>query len=241
MTLSERTAYLKGLMEGMKIDTESNEGKLFKAIIETLDDMALTVSDMEDVVDAVCETPGSRTLTCSRCGDVKTEEIPAPGHDWSAASCDAPATCKVCGTASTTAPGHSWVVKYAMGTPESEHCGVKYTFDKLAVKSNMLDVPILAGTKSITIIGMNYDVRAFEGPFNAQSTCRLDITVEGLASNACTLTRGSHLIAADGTKITSIYDNHGTTNPVCDGSFTEIFSFDIPSCEGAYTVVFSAQ
>ena len=33
MTLSERTAYLKGLMEGMKIDTESNEGKLFKAII----------------------------------------------------------------------------------------------------------------------------------------------------------------------------------------------------------------
>lgn len=55
MTLSERTAYLKGLMEGMKIDTETNEGKLFKAIIETLDDMALTVSDMEDVVDAVCD------------------------------------------------------------------------------------------------------------------------------------------------------------------------------------------
>ena len=55
MTLSERTAYLKGLMEGMKIDTETNEGKLFKAIIETLDDMALTVSDLEDVVDAVCD------------------------------------------------------------------------------------------------------------------------------------------------------------------------------------------
>ena len=55
MTLSERTAYLKGLMEGMKIDTESNEGKLFKAIIDTLDDMALNVSDLEDVVDAVCD------------------------------------------------------------------------------------------------------------------------------------------------------------------------------------------
>ena len=55
MTLSERTAYLKGLMEGMKIDTETNEGKLFKAIIETLDDMALTVSDVEDVVDAICD------------------------------------------------------------------------------------------------------------------------------------------------------------------------------------------
>ena len=55
MTLSERTAYLKGLMEGMKIDTETNEGKLFKAIVDALDDMAVTVSDLEDVVDAVCD------------------------------------------------------------------------------------------------------------------------------------------------------------------------------------------
>ena len=55
MTLSERTAYLKGLMEGMKLDTETNEGKLLKAIVETLDDMALTLSDVEDVVDAVCD------------------------------------------------------------------------------------------------------------------------------------------------------------------------------------------
>ena len=55
MTLTERTAYLKGLMEGMQIDTETNEGKLFKAIIDVLDDMALTVSDVEDVVDAVCD------------------------------------------------------------------------------------------------------------------------------------------------------------------------------------------
>ena len=55
MTLTERTAYLKGLMEGMEIDTDSKEGKLFKAIIDVLDDMALTVSDVEDVVDAVCD------------------------------------------------------------------------------------------------------------------------------------------------------------------------------------------
>lgn len=55
MTLSERTAYLKGLMEGMKIDTETNEGKLFQAIIDTLDDVALTVTDLEDVTDAVCD------------------------------------------------------------------------------------------------------------------------------------------------------------------------------------------
>jgi len=30
MTLSEKSAYLKGLMEGMKLDTETNEGKLIR-------------------------------------------------------------------------------------------------------------------------------------------------------------------------------------------------------------------
>ncbi len=193
------------------------------------------------VVEATCETQGSRTSTCSRCGDVQTETLSALGHDWPEASCSSPATCKICGVSSPDAAQHNWVVKYAMGVPECEHCGTKYTFDKLVIKSNHLNVPLLAGSKSIQIIDMNYTVRSFEGPFNAQSTCRLDITVDGQASNACTLTRDSHLIAEDGTKITSIYDNHGTTNPVCDGSFTELFSFDIPSCEGTYIVVFSAQ
>ena len=32
MGISEKIAYLKGLMEGMNVDTESNEGKLFAAV-----------------------------------------------------------------------------------------------------------------------------------------------------------------------------------------------------------------
>lgn len=31
---------------------------------------------------AICTVPGSRTLTCSLCGETKTETIPAPGHKW---------------------------------------------------------------------------------------------------------------------------------------------------------------
>lgn len=31
---------------------------------------------------ATCTVPGSRTLTCSLCGETKTEIIPAPGHKW---------------------------------------------------------------------------------------------------------------------------------------------------------------
>jgi len=46
MTTSEKVAYLKGLMEGMKIDAESNEGKLLAVIADILADMA---EDIEDV------------------------------------------------------------------------------------------------------------------------------------------------------------------------------------------------
>ena len=46
MTTTEKVAYLKGLMEGMKLDTETNEGKLLSVIADILADMA---SDMEDI------------------------------------------------------------------------------------------------------------------------------------------------------------------------------------------------
>ena len=45
MTTTEKVAYLKGLMEGMKLDTETNEGKLLSVIADILGDMA---EDMED-------------------------------------------------------------------------------------------------------------------------------------------------------------------------------------------------
>ena len=50
MGISEKVAYIKGLMEGMKIDTESNEGKLFAAILDVLDDVAFEIEDLADEV-----------------------------------------------------------------------------------------------------------------------------------------------------------------------------------------------
>lgn len=55
MTITERVAYLKGLAEGMKLDKESNEGKLFDAIIETLDDIALELTDATERLDVLDE------------------------------------------------------------------------------------------------------------------------------------------------------------------------------------------
>ncbi len=53
--LKEKVAYLKGLAEGMRLDYTTNEGKLLKAILEVLDDVALAVDDIEEVQEQLSE------------------------------------------------------------------------------------------------------------------------------------------------------------------------------------------
>ena len=48
MEITEKVAYLKGLAEGMELDTDKKEGKLLAAIIDVLDDIALELQDIED-------------------------------------------------------------------------------------------------------------------------------------------------------------------------------------------------
>jgi len=55
MKLPEKAAYLKGLMEGLAIDTTKPEGKLLAAIVDMLDETAESVADLTDVIDAVSD------------------------------------------------------------------------------------------------------------------------------------------------------------------------------------------
>ena len=48
MEITEKVAYLKGLAEGMELDTDKKVGKLLAAIIDTLDDIALELEDIKD-------------------------------------------------------------------------------------------------------------------------------------------------------------------------------------------------
>ena len=48
MEISEKVAYLKGLAEGLALDTDTKEGKFIAAIIDVLDDMAEKFVDLED-------------------------------------------------------------------------------------------------------------------------------------------------------------------------------------------------
>lgn len=47
MTASEKVAYLKGLAEGLGVDSDSKEGKLLLAVIDVLDSLATDVEDLE--------------------------------------------------------------------------------------------------------------------------------------------------------------------------------------------------
>ena len=48
MTITEKVAYVRGLMEGLDLDADKKEVKVLNAVIELLDDMAATVSELEE-------------------------------------------------------------------------------------------------------------------------------------------------------------------------------------------------
>ena len=45
--LNEKVSYLRGLVEGMGMKDDTNEGKLFTYIIDVLDDMAQAICELE--------------------------------------------------------------------------------------------------------------------------------------------------------------------------------------------------
>ena len=55
MTISEKSAYLKGLMDGLKLDTEKAEGKMIAAIVDLLGDVTKRLTDVEETTIAISD------------------------------------------------------------------------------------------------------------------------------------------------------------------------------------------
>ena len=55
MTISEKSAYLKGLMDGLNLNTESDEGKMIAAIVDLLGDMSKRITDIEETTIAISD------------------------------------------------------------------------------------------------------------------------------------------------------------------------------------------
>lgn len=54
-SILERVAYLKGLADGLKIDTKSDEGKLLLETIDILEELALAIDNVEYRQDLIIE------------------------------------------------------------------------------------------------------------------------------------------------------------------------------------------
>ena len=55
MTINEKAAYLKGLMEGLQLDTEKAEGKMIAAIVDLLGDVTKKLTNVEDTTIAISD------------------------------------------------------------------------------------------------------------------------------------------------------------------------------------------
>ena len=53
--LSERVSYLRGLVDGLEIDNTTEDGKILALIIDLLDDMAISIEDVEAANNDLCD------------------------------------------------------------------------------------------------------------------------------------------------------------------------------------------
>ena len=75
MTISEKVAYLKGLAEGLNLDTEkSKEGKLISVMIGILEEVAMSIEDLEENSLALGEEIDTLSDDLADVGNVVFEE-----------------------------------------------------------------------------------------------------------------------------------------------------------------------
>ena len=55
MTISEKAAYLTGLMDGLELDTEKAEGKMIAAIVDLMGDVTRRLADVEETTIAISD------------------------------------------------------------------------------------------------------------------------------------------------------------------------------------------
>ena len=53
MTVTERVAYVRCLFEGLDFSAEKKEGRILQAMLDLLEDMALSIEDLEEENDAL--------------------------------------------------------------------------------------------------------------------------------------------------------------------------------------------
>lgn len=85
MTIVEKTAYLKGLAEGLGVDGGTKEGKLWAALNDLLADMAHEIEDLQsaqlDMADSIDELGEELSLVEEQVYDLDSPELFDPDLD----------------------------------------------------------------------------------------------------------------------------------------------------------------
>ncbi len=55
MSLTEKSAYLKGLADGLEYDKNTKEGKIIAALLDLVNDMAVEIEDLKQDIDEIDE------------------------------------------------------------------------------------------------------------------------------------------------------------------------------------------
>ena len=55
MTIKEQAAYLKGMLKGMDLDEDRNETKLFKGIIDAIENLSNSFENLDEDVDGILD------------------------------------------------------------------------------------------------------------------------------------------------------------------------------------------
>ena len=81
MTIVEKAAYLKGLTEGLGVEPDSRDGKLWGALTDLLSDMAHEIEDLQsaslDFADTVDEMCDDLTML-----EEMVDALDVPDHSW---------------------------------------------------------------------------------------------------------------------------------------------------------------
>ncbi len=118
MTISEKVSYLKGLAEGLDLDTEnSKEGKLISVMIGILEELAMTVEDLEDSTQSLGEEIDALSDDLSDVEKVVYEEEDAD-DDWFEVECPS------CGAAIIVDED-----ALSEGEVECPECGARYAME----------------------------------------------------------------------------------------------------------------
>lgn len=123
MTISEKVAYLKGLAEGLNIDTDkSKEGKLITVIIGILEEIGMSIEDLEESSQALGQTIDALSDDLSDVENViyaDDDGETKPDDDWYETECPQ------CGSPILVDQDD-----LAVGSVTCHHCGARYVLDQ---------------------------------------------------------------------------------------------------------------